>query len=147
MQNINWLHSRKQGSYDCIKKKTDKQTPKCHGIRRKGFQLRMAIHKLSDSLIPNEIPFLVAVIKFSLKPRAKIRVSLNIRVVELCFTYLCMIKKISQLNRLRKSTFYLLNIRHNSKLQTEILTSEANAIFNFVFIIELVLKKQKQINI
>lgn len=107
----------------------------------------MAIHKLSDSLIPNEIPFFVAVIKFSLKPRAKIRVSLNIRVVELCFTYLCMIKKISQLNRLRKSTFYLLNIRHNSKLQTEILTSEANAIFNFVFIIELVLKKQKQINI
>lgn len=92
-------------------------------------------------------PFLVAVIKFSLKPWAKIRVSLNIRVVELCFTYLCMIKKISQLNRLRKSTFYLLNIRHNSKLQTEILTSEANAIFNFVFIIELVLKKQKQINI
>lgn len=84
---------------------------------------------------------------FSLKPWAKIRVSLNIRVVELCFTYLCMIKKISQLNRLRKSTFYLLNIRHNSKLQTEILTSEANAIFNFVFIIELVLKKQKQINI
>ena len=54
-----------------------------------------------------------------------------------------MIKKISQLNRLRKSTFYLLNIRHNSKLQTEILTSEANAIFNFVFIIELVLKKTK----
>lgn len=84
---------------------------------------------------------------FSLKPWAKIRVSLNIRVVELCFTYLCMIKKISQLNRLRKSTFYLLNIRHNSKLQTEILTSEANAIFNFVFIIELVLKKQKHINI
>lgn len=84
---------------------------------------------------------------FSLKPWAKIRVSLNIRVVELCFTYLCMIKKISQLNRLRKSTFYLLNIRHNSKLQTEILTSEANAIFNFVFIIELVLKKQKHMNI
>ena len=98
-------------------------------------------------MIPNEIPFFVAVIKFSLKPRAKIRVSLNIRVVELCFTYLCMIKKISQLNRLRKSTFYLLNIRHNSNLQTEILTSEANAIFNFVFVIELVLKKQKQINI
>lgn len=30
-------------------KKTDKQTPKCHEIRRKRFQLRMAIHKLSDS--------------------------------------------------------------------------------------------------
>lgn len=56
-------------------------------------------------------------------------------------------KKNLAIKSLRKSTFYLLNIRHNSKLQTEILTSEANAIFNFVFIIELVLKKQKHINI
>lgn len=146
MQNINWLHSRKQGSYDCIKKNWQTNT-KMSWNKKERIPVKNGNSQAKWLLDSEWNPISCGCDKVFIETLSK-NTSFSEYSCRWVMLYLSLHdKKISQLNRLRKSTFYLLNIRHNSKLQTEILTSEANAIFNFVFIIELVLKKQKQINI